>query len=70
MRRAYGASRAVDYLHTLPYVDREKIGITGHSRNGNLSLIAAAFDERITACITAAARDRKFHGDSAQIILI
>ena len=51
MRRAYGASRAVDYLHTLPYVDKDKIGITGHSRNGKLSLIAAAFDDRITACI-------------------
>lgn len=51
MRRAYGASRAVDYLYTLPFVDREKIGITGHSRNGKQSLIAAAFDQRITACI-------------------
>lgn len=51
MRRAYGASRAVDYLYTLPVVDKDKIGITGHSRNGKLSLIAAAFDERITACI-------------------
>lgn len=51
MRRAYGASRAIDYLYTLPVVDKEKIGITGHSRNGKLSLIAAAFDERITACI-------------------
>ena len=51
MRRAYGASRAVDYLYTLPFVDKAKIGITGHSRNGKQSLIAAAFDERITACI-------------------
>ncbi len=51
MRRAYGASRAVDYLYTLPFVDKDKIGITGHSRNGKLSLMAAAFDERITACI-------------------
>ena len=51
MRRAYGASRAIDYLYTLPRVDKEKIGITGHSRNGKLSLMAAAFDERITACI-------------------
>ncbi|MGE3779548.1 MAG: alpha/beta fold hydrolase [Pirellulaceae bacterium] len=51
MRRAYGASRAVDYLYTLPVVDKNKIGITGHSRNGKLSLMAAAFDERITACI-------------------
>ena len=51
MRRAYGAHRAVDYLYTLPQVDKAKIGITGHSRNGKLSLMAAAFDERITACI-------------------
>lgn len=51
MRRAYGASRAVDYLYTLPEVDKGKIGITGHSRNGKQSLMAAAFDKRITACI-------------------
>ena len=51
MRRAFGAYRAIDYLFTLPYVDKEKIGVTGHSRNGKLSLMAAAFDERITACI-------------------
>lgn len=51
MRRAYGASRAVDYLYTLPFVDKDKIGITGHSRNGKTSLMAAAFDERIAACI-------------------
>ncbi len=51
MRRSFGAYRAIDYLYTLPYVDRDKIGITGHSRNGKLSLMAAAFDERIKACI-------------------
>lgn len=51
MRRSFGAYRAIDYLYTLPVVDKEKIGITGHSRNGKLSLMAAAFDERITACI-------------------
>jgi len=51
MRRSFGAYRAIDYLYTLPYVDKSKIGITGHSRNGKLSLMAAAFDERITACI-------------------
>ena len=51
MRRAFGAYRAIDYLYTLPYVDRDKIGIAGHSRNGKLALMAAAFDERIKACI-------------------
>ncbi len=53
MKRAFGASRVVDYLYTNPLVDREKIGITGHSRNGKQSMIAAAFDERISACITS-----------------
>jgi cephalosporin-C deacetylase-like acetyl esterase len=51
MRRSFGASRAIDYLYTLSFIDKDKIGITGHSRNGKLSLMAAAFDERITACI-------------------
>ncbi len=51
MRRAYGASRAVDYLYTLPFVDKNKIALTGHSRNGKQSLMAAAFDERIAAVI-------------------
>ncbi|MDD4225669.1 MAG: dienelactone hydrolase family protein [Mariniphaga sp.] len=51
MRRAWGASRAIDYLYTLPETDREKIALTGHSRNGKTSLMAAAFDDRITACI-------------------
>ena len=53
MRRAWGASRVVDYLFTLPVVDKEKIGITGHSRNGKQSLMAAAFDERFTAVISS-----------------
>jgi dienelactone hydrolase len=35
----------------LPEVDKEKIALTGHSRNGKTSLMAAAFDERIAACI-------------------
>lgn len=51
MRRAWGASRAIDYLYTLPSVDKDKIGITGHSRNARVALYAAAFDERINACI-------------------
>ena len=50
-RRAWAASRAVDYLYTLPEVDRKCIAISGHSRNGKMSLIAAAYDERITAAI-------------------
>lgn len=55
MRRAWAAHRTIDYLYTLPIVDKSKIGITGHSRNGKQALMAAAFDERITACIPSSA---------------
>ncbi|MGH2646907.1 MAG: hypothetical protein ACRDE8_05035, partial [Ginsengibacter sp.] len=51
MKRAWGASRVVDYLYTLAEVDTARIGITGHSRNGKQSLLAAAFDERIKAVV-------------------
>ncbi len=53
MRRAWGAHRVVDYLYTLSEVDKKKIAITGHSRNGKQALMAAAFDRRITACISS-----------------
>ncbi len=52
-RRAWAASRCVDFLHTLPFVDKERIALTGHSRNGKTSLIAAAFDPRIKAVISS-----------------
>ncbi|MEO6135495.1 MAG: dienelactone hydrolase family protein [Ginsengibacter sp.] len=53
MRRAFGASRAIDYLYTLPFIDKGKIGLSGHSRNGKQSLWAAAFDNRITAVVSS-----------------
>jgi pimeloyl-ACP methyl ester carboxylesterase len=54
-RRAWAASRCIDYLHTLPMVDRQRIALTGHSRNGKTALIAAAMDERIKAVILSSA---------------
>ncbi|KAA2242676.1 alpha/beta fold hydrolase [Chitinophaga agrisoli] len=53
MKRAWGASRVVDYLYGLPEVDTARIALTGHSRNGKQSLMAAAFDERIKAVVTS-----------------
>lgn len=50
-RWAWAGMRAVDYLYTLPEVDKKKIGLAGHSRNGKQALLAAAFDERIGAVI-------------------
>ena len=51
-RRAWAASRCIDYLETVDAIDAEKIALTGHSRNGKLSVIASALDERI-ACVIA-----------------
>lgn len=44
---AWGASRVTDYLVTDPAIDKTKLIITGASRNGKSSMIAAAFDERL-----------------------
>lgn len=44
---AWGASRVADYLETDRAIDRTKLIITGASRNGKSSMIAAAFDERL-----------------------
>lgn len=52
-RRAWAASRCIDYLLTLPQTDKTRIALTGHSRNGKLSIIGAALDERITAMISS-----------------
>ncbi len=44
---AWGASRVADYLEKDPSIDKTKLIITGASRNGKSSMIAAAFDERL-----------------------
>lgn len=48
----WDAHRLVDYLYTLPMVDRDHIGIIGHSLGGKMALYAAAFDPRITAVVS------------------
>jgi len=52
-RRAWAASRCIDYLYTRADVDKAHIALTGHSRNGKTSIIGAAFDERIKAVISS-----------------
>ncbi len=52
-RRAWAAGRCIDYLHTLPFLQTNQIALTGHSRNGKTSILAAAFDQRITAIISS-----------------
>jgi len=46
---AYAVQRAIDYLMTLPQVDKEHIMVSGHSRLGKTALWTGATDERIYA---------------------
>lgn len=45
---AWGLSRIVDYLEDEQFVDKNKIIVLGHSRLGKLTMVATAFDERIS----------------------
>jgi pimeloyl-ACP methyl ester carboxylesterase len=47
----WDAQRLLDYLYTLPEVDRKHIGIIGHSLGAKMSLYAAAMEDRITAVV-------------------
>ena len=53
MKGIWNHMRAVDLLQSLPEVDRDKIGVIGHSLGGHNALFAAAFDPRIKAVITS-----------------
>jgi endo-1,4-beta-xylanase len=49
---AWGISRVIDALQeAVPEVDITKVFITGHSRYGKATLVAGAFDERITLTV-------------------
>lgn len=44
---------AIDYLETLPEVDRKRIGTIGHSHGAYTSFFSAAYDPRIAATIAS-----------------
>jgi hypothetical protein len=51
---AWGFSRAVDALLSVPEVDGGALVVTGHSRYGKAALLASALDERFALTIPAA----------------
>jgi len=44
----------ISYVEALPFVDPDRIGVSGHSNGAALALIVAAKDARVRACISLA----------------
>ena len=53
MKAIWNNIRAVDLLETLPTVDKERIGVIGHSLGGHNALFTAAFDARLKVIISS-----------------
>lgn len=51
-KQTWDTARAVDYLMTLPSVDKRSIGVLGHGYGGTAALLAAAMDPRIALVIS------------------
>src|SRR5260370_20735746 len=49
--RMWDAIRAIDYLQTRPEADPSRIGCTGHSGGGTLTMFTSAVDERIKCAV-------------------
>ncbi len=49
----WDSRRLIDYIETLPGVDKSRIGMIGHSLGGKMTLYAAATDDRIRAAVSS-----------------
>lgn len=56
----WDAVRAVDYLSSLPFVDRTRLGTTGQSGGGTASMFLLAVDDRIDAAAISSGNTENF----------
>ncbi len=49
---AWGASRVLDYLQTVPRINPQQVAVIGHSRGGKTALWAAAEDQRFAMAVS------------------
>ena len=62
MKAIWDNIRAVDLLQTLPEVDKNRIGVIGHSLGGHNAMFTAAFDPRLRVIVSNCGFTR-FHKD-------
>jgi dienelactone hydrolase len=53
MKAIWNNQRAIDLLEATPEVDKDHIGVIGHSLGGHNALFTAVFDERLKAVISS-----------------
>jgi len=53
MKGIFNHMSCIDLLYTLAYVDKNRIGVIGHSLGGHNAIFVAAFDPRIKAVVTS-----------------
>lgn len=52
-RMTWDGIRALDFIETLPNVDRQRIGVFGHSLGAKEVIYVAAFDERVRCAVSS-----------------